>query len=101
MDGKKRQKLISLGLAPQVDDAPQEAKSYMFRFPVTEDDEFVRDFPTAIEAVRGELEDAGVSEETMQSVKLRISGLFIEITGEKKVLIDIEARHKQFFDGMQ
>ncbi len=98
MAGKKRRKLFSLGLAPQMDDAPQEAKSYMFRFPVTEGDEFVRDFPTAIEAVRGELEEAGVSKKTMQSVELRISGVFIEITGEKKVLADIEARHKQFRD---
>ena len=101
MSKEQRRELFSLGLAPRVDDARHEAKSYMFRFSIIEDEGFVRDFPTAIEAVRGELEDAGISEETMQSVKLRISGLFIEIKGEKKVLADIEAQRKQFFDGMQ
>ncbi len=89
MSKDQKRKLFSLGCGCLP------GKSYMFRLPITEDD-FVRDFPTAIEAVRGELEDAGVSKETMQGVKLRISGIFIEIKGEEELLAEIERSHKRF-----
>ena len=89
MSEEEKQKLSWLGRGCSP------GKSYMLRLPITEDD-FVRDFPTAIEAVRGELEDAGVSKKTMQGVELRISGIFIEIKGEEELLAEIERSHKRF-----
>ena len=73
-----------------------EGKTYMFRLRVAEDN-FIRDFDTAAEAVRNELEDAGVSREMIRAVELRIGGLFIEIKGEAKVVARIERLHKQFW----
>jgi len=73
-----------------------EEKTYMFRLRVAEDN-FIRDFDTAIEAVRNELEDAGVSRDTIRAVEVRIGGLFIEIKGEREIVAEIEREHKRFW----
>ncbi len=91
MSKDQKRKLFSLGRGCSP------AKSYMFRLLISEDEGFVRDFPTAIEAVRGELEDVGVSKKTMQGVKLRLSGIYIEIEGEEELLAEIERLHKRFW----
>lgn len=93
-EGQEKRSLFSLG------HACSPGKTYMFRLPVAEDN-FVRDFDTATEAVRKELQDAGVSREMMQSVELRISGLFIEIEGEEQVIGELERIHKKFLEGCE
>jgi len=95
MSEKQKRKLFSLGhtCSPR--------KSYMFRLPMSENEGFVGDFVTAVETVRGELQDAGVSREMMEKVELRISGLFIEIKGEEEVIAELERIHKKFLKGYE
>jgi len=90
MSKKEKRKLFSLGRGC----APE--NSYMFRLPISEDEPFIGDFVTAVELVRGELQDAGISAEMMRKVELRISGLLIEIKGDEEVVARLEGIHKEF-----
>ncbi len=91
----RKRKLFSLGRGCSP------GKSYMFRLPISEDEPFVGDFVSAVEAVRGELQDAGISAELMRNVELRISGLLIEIKGDEEIIIRLETLHKEFLKGCE
>lgn len=92
MSKEQKRKLFSLGRACSP------GKSYMFRLPISEDEPFVGDFVSAVEAVRGELRDAGISAEMMRKVELRISGLLIEIKGDEEMVARLEKIHKEFLE---
>jgi len=95
MSKDQNRKLFSLGRGSSP------GKSYMFHLPVSEDEGFVGDFVSAVEAIRGELQDAGVSAEMMRKVELRISGLLIEIKGDEEVIARLERIHKDFLKGQE
>jgi len=91
MSKEEKRKLFALGRPSQEDTG----KFYCFRLSVFEGDP-VQDFDSAVEAARNEMQDAGISEETLQEVKLRVVGCFIEVTGEEEVIAELETLHKHF-----
>ncbi|TKJ35807.1 MAG: hypothetical protein CEE38_14480 [Planctomycetes bacterium B3_Pla] len=70
-------------------------KFYFFRLPVVEGDP-VQDFASAVEAARNAMRDAGLSEEMLQKVDVRVVGCFIVVAGAEEVIAELEILHEQF-----
>jgi len=85
---KQRRKLFVIGHF-------HKGRTYLFRLPIRRDN-FVGTFEEAVTLTRLELANAGVPEDVLESVQIRISGCFIEVTGSEELIAEIERLHTAF-----